>query len=180
MRIGFKDLQAAAPSFWLRVADADERGCMEWTGARDQDGYGRLQIAGRQERAHRIAFALSNAVAPAGLMVCHTCDNPACCNPAHLWLGTNRDNQVDSVVKGRHPRVGHAGQDNGRAKLTEDQVAEAIGLIAAGKTNVEIAAAFGVGHATISAIRRRKSWPSLPRPDNDNFLRYASSRRACP
>ena len=169
-------VKAAAPQFLARLADPDERGCREWTGARDREGYGRLQIGLVQMKAHRVAYIIAHGVDPAGLYVCHACDNPACCATDHLWLGTNSENQIDAVVKGRRPIPRHKGENNPRAKLTEQQAHEVIALIASGRKNIEIATAYGVGHATVSAIRMGKSWPSLPRPQNDNFKRYASLR----
>lgn len=166
-------------TFWGNVGRPDARGCREWQGARDRDGYGRLAIAGRPWRAHRLAYRLATGSDPGPLMVCHSCDNPACCEPSHLWLGTNRDNQLDCERKGRRKHRPQQGQDNGHAVLTEDQAQQAIDLIAAGRKNIEIATVFGVTHAAVSAIRRGKSWPGLPRPTNDNFKRYASLRR-CP
>lgn len=162
--------------FWARIAPPDDRGCTVWTGAQDQNGYGRLHFGGRQARAHRVAFELATGVAPGALMVCHSCDNPGCCNPAHLWLGDNRANQMDCTAKGRRPKSCRVGQDNGRAKITEAQAREVIALIASGRKNIEIATAYGITHANVSAIRLGKSWPNLPRPENDNFRRYASLR----
>lgn len=171
-----EQVKAAAPQFLARLADPDERRCREWTGARDKEGYGRLKIGRAQMKAHRVAYMIAHGVDPAGLYVCHSCDNPACCAPDHLWLGTNRENQIDAVDKGRRPIIRHKGENNPRAKLTERQAREVIALITSGKQNVEIATIYGVDHATVSAIRRGKSWPDLPRPQNDNFERYASLR----
>jgi hypothetical protein len=163
-------------SFWARVSAPDSRGCMEWTGARDPDGYGRLNVKGRHFRAHRLAYELATGVAPGAMMVCHSCDNPACCNPAHLWLGDNRANQLDCNAKGRRRIVAKEGQDNGNARLSQEDAQRVVERIAAGAQNIEIATEFGVNHATISAIRMGKSWRGIDRPQNDNFKRYASLR----
>jgi hypothetical protein len=88
--------------------------CWPWTG-RTEGGYGRLWFKNKHERAHRVAWALANnQPVPDGMVVCHRCDNPPCCNPADLWLGTRTDNNADRDAKGRqrartktHCKYGH-------------------------------------------------------------------------
>lgn len=91
--------------FWSKV---DRRGpdeCWPWKGSRNPDGYGSFSYQGRQARAHRMAWMLANGAVPeAGKLICHSCDNPPCCNPAHLWPGTPSDNMKDCYAKGRAPR----------------------------------------------------------------------------
>jgi hypothetical protein len=76
--------------------------CIEWKGARTRDGYGEKWWKGGKKRTHRIAYEWAYGPIPEGLCVLHKCDNPPCCNPSHLFLGTNHDNQQDSLRKGRH------------------------------------------------------------------------------
>lgn len=81
-------------------------GCLEWTGAKHRQGYGRIRVEGKITFTHRLAWQLSFGAIPKGLFVCHACDNPPCCNPKHLWLGTNLENQRDMFAKGRARRSG--------------------------------------------------------------------------
>ena len=77
--------------------------CWEWKGARVKGGYGNRGIGGgRSALTHRLAYEWVYGPIPAGMHVLHRCDNPPCCNPAHLFLGTERDNALDKCRKGRH------------------------------------------------------------------------------
>lgn len=95
--------------FWQKVDRRGDDECWHWTASRDPDGYGRFQYptenGQRHIRAHRWAYLMLVGPIGDGLVVCHRCDNPPCVNPAHLFLGTQLDNNADKVAKGRHARV---------------------------------------------------------------------------
>lgn len=96
----------APVAFWPNVdASGGVHACWPWQGNRNDNGYGRLFVNGRYEYVHRIALALSLSRPIAdGMLACHTCDNPPCCNPLHLFEGTNADNLHDKAVKDRGNR----------------------------------------------------------------------------
>lgn len=81
------------------------RGCWEWQAFRGWKGYGQIAYKGKNAAAHRVMYALTHGPIPDGYMVCHKCDNPPCCNPGHLWVGTMSDNALDSAKKGRAKEV---------------------------------------------------------------------------
>lgn len=141
------------------VRGADE--CWEWVAGKNYKGYGRLNVGGRQLMlAHRLAWVLACGEIPEGLCVCHHCDNPACCNPSHLFLGTNADNMADMVAKGRASHAtGLRGSAHPRAKLTEAGVLEIRRLWEeASLSQREIGKMFGVGRRAIGKIVRRENW----------------------
>jgi hypothetical protein len=146
-----------AARFWARV---DRTGaCWEWQGARDRRSYGKVGF-GRPRRclrAHRIAWTLTHGPIPAGLHVLHDCpdgDNPACCNPAHLWLGTDADNVADMVDKGRQAR----GERGGRARLTTEQIRAIRQTYGKDHNLQKLARAHDVSVATVWHVVQRRTW----------------------
>ncbi len=87
-----------------RVQIDPETGCWLWQGAKFTNGYGTIKVAQKQRRVHRVMWESVNGAIPDGLFVCHHCDVKHCCNPAHLFLGTNSDNLMDASRKGRTAR----------------------------------------------------------------------------
>lgn len=87
--------------FWEKVTKPTLGGCWEWEGARDPNGYGRININRKAVLAHRVAFELTFGTAADGLFVLHGCDNPSCVNPSHLRAGTAKDNSTDMVARNR-------------------------------------------------------------------------------
>lgn len=140
--------------FLSYVSPEPNTGCWLWTGRERSCGYGRMSVANRTELAHRLAYKLFRGSIPLGLSVCHRCDQPACVNPAHLFLGTHADNMRDKAEKGRAP----LGERNGSARLTATQVRRIRARRASGATLRELAGEYGVTMAAISLIALRRKW----------------------
>lgn len=85
----------------IRNTQPNLNGCWEWTLLRNPQGYGNTTCGTIRSSAHRISYAAFNGPVPAGLVVCHHCDNPPCINPAHLYIGTQEENAHDCMEKGR-------------------------------------------------------------------------------
>jgi hypothetical protein len=96
-------------------------GCWQWTATTDRKGYGKLSVDNRPVSAHRLSYQWFRGPIPEGMMVCHTCDNPGCVNPSHLFLGSAKDNTDDAVTKGRLVGNRRRGDSRGvvRAPSTE-------------------------------------------------------------
>lgn len=135
--------------FWEKVDIRGEDDCWEWTLSKYRTGYG--QVSGGLY-AHRMAWELSHEPIPSGMIIMHTCDNRACCNPNHLRLGTDLDNVRDKYSKGRGVTVG----------LTEEQVAE---IYRDPRFQKVIAREYGVSQSQISNIKTGKQWTRVTGSD---------------
>lgn len=142
--------------FWSKVdRSAGPDGCWPWTGSiNKRSGHGRIRVGGKLLLTHRFAYLLEHG--EPGACVLHTCDNPPCCNPMHLWLGTAQDNNRDRDEKGRN--VNRRGVEHGCARLTEDDVLQIRARCAAGQAQSSVARDYGVVAGNIWHIVNRKTW----------------------
>jgi hypothetical protein len=143
-----------AARFWASTIPVGD--CVEWNGRR-VNGYGTLMIHGQRKRAHRVAYEWVFGAIPSGLFVCHSCDNPPCVNPAHLFLGTAGDNSRDAARKGRL-RTGPLSPET-RAKVSASHMGMRVSPEA---------------RAKISAAKRGKPGP---RPSAETRAKMSVTRR---
>jgi hypothetical protein len=184
-------MKSESERFWSRV---DRNGpvheglgsrCWLWTGScfrGHNAGYGQIKVRGRNRQVHRFVWELTHeTVIPQGLCVCHRCDTPRCCNPDHLFLGTNAQNIADRDAKRRqargerngsalYPERRPVGLRNGRAKLTEAQVLEVRARLTRGESRAAIARSLAVSATHIRRIARGESWKSLPQAAANDVL----------
>lgn len=164
-----------AERFWAKV---DKNGptpphlpglgaCWAWRASVNRKGYGEFSRGARIAKAHRVSWELAHGPIPEGMFVCHHCDNPSCVNPAHLFLGTNRDNAIDMTAKGRNgahtrPECRPRGERHGRRKVTTPDVIAIRAARLAGEPLKSLADRYGLHLGTISAIATRVTWRHVP------------------
>lgn len=143
--------------FWSKVDRREPHICWPWLARRNGKGYGQIWFDNRMEQAPRAAWQLAVGPIPEGLKVLHTCDNPPCCNPAHLYVGTIADNHADMVRRGRQvlPPIG---ERHWNSKLKEADVLAIRALKAQGVPTKDVAVMFGVNRSTIKIIIRGITW----------------------
>ena len=142
--------------FWNKVNKTPT--CWNWTACVRPQGYGMFGVQNAESKwkilaSHRYSWELHNGPVPEGMCVCHSCDNPSCVNPDHLFLGTKNDNNQDKCRKGRQPR----GEQN-HSKLTEAQVIEIKEESKKGRSTYELGRVYGVDPSVISRINTGKKW----------------------
>lgn len=156
--------------FWKGVRVEDNTQCWPWIQSRTRGGYGQFWLQGKMRLAHRVVFALyfhSDVLSSSGYhagidkfpCVLHNCDNPACCNPHHLRLGTNAENIGDKVAKGRGQRM--CGARNGHSKLSADavrQIRQDYQPRSSDRNCAALGERYGVSTTNIHDIVRRKVW----------------------
>lgn len=129
--------------------------CHVWIGSVNKKGYGYFNYNKKTDWAHRVAYKIFVDDIPAGMLVCHSCDNPPCVNPKHLFVGTSQDNSNDMVNKSRQT----AKDLNPKAKLTEEKVIAIKNIYESGHVSqYQIAKSYGVDQGTISKIVNGKTW----------------------
>jgi len=138
--------------FWSKVKRIPFHECWEWLGA-TRGGYGRLCRNRQWFSAHRISYELTKGMIPKGMCVCHSCDNPGCVRPDHLFLGTHVENMKDMVKKGRASK--RKGSSHPRSKLTENKIVE---IRKENLSMSKIAAKYGIGKTTVFHILNKNTW----------------------
>lgn len=141
--------------------------CREYQGPRNSKGYGAIRVDGRQVLLHRWVIEQIEGPLLPGEVAMHTCDNPPCFLYDHLVRGTQSDNMLDAMGKGRHRYVRHVGEHNGTAILSDGQVLRIRSLYRPGRSHhpgnqAELAERFGVSIRTILSVVHREHWKHLP------------------
>lgn len=149
---GLLKRQNRSKRFWAKVAIAGENDCWPWLGRRTDRGYGEYHLSGERWRSHRFALA-DTGIELGEKIVLHKCDNPPCCNPKHLTVGTYADNNADMRAKGR--AKASRGEAHHGSKLTENQVRE---IRASQESLPELARRFGLAKSAICNARSGKTW----------------------
>ena len=149
-------------NFWGNINKGiDPEECDQWIGPKLRGGYGYMWYRGASLLPHRYIFEKVYGPVPPGMFVCHTCDNPACVNPEHLFLGTPKDNVQDMMRKGRQAsssQTAHPGEKNGSAKLTGEEVKGIRQLLKGGTTQMEISVRYSISQQAISNIVLGRAW----------------------
>lgn len=143
--------------FYAKVLLPDKSGCMEWIGAKSK-GYGNFMSNGRVQKAHRVSYRLFYGDFDESLSVCHSCDNPACINPSHLFLGTHAENMRDMREKNRNKYPKTVGELNGQAKLSIRSIRMIRQFLCQGISGIELSKAYKISTAQISRIKTNKKW----------------------
>jgi len=163
--------------FWSHVTKTPT--CWIWHGSKNKDNYGVYSANGVTYLAHRLAWLLIKGSIPDGKIIMHSCDNPACCNPEHLSIGTHMDNAIDRLSKNR----GAKGESINTAKLTESDVLKIRELFADGVSGLALSVEYDVRPSTIYRISNGEYWqhvggPRTRRPYNKRPLRSEEMRHA--
>ena len=159
--------------FWAKIKiTANPFKCWEWAVGKFKTGYGAFRVKGKTCKAHRVAYYLIHTFTESDKpFICHKCDNPACCNPSHLFLGTPKDNTQDKLSKNRgnlpvgddhwchkDPSKVRRGEAHSQSVLTEKEVREIRARYAAGAVQRQMAAEFRISTGTMRDIVHGKIW----------------------
>lgn len=150
--------EKASKRFWAKVKKSED-GCWEWTGSKNEKGYGLFSLRGMTEKAHRVSWELQHGTIPRkGPRVLHRCDNRSCVRPSHLFLGTQAANNADCVAKGRARIVTTRGEDSSAAKVTWSMVLEMRRLAGMGALQRVLADRYGISRQQVGRILRGTRW----------------------
>lgn len=160
--------QTQIERFWRKVEKKSDDECWDWIGALNGQGYGNWWIPGKWLRATRVSYFLSKGSFLKRLSICHRCDRPSCCNPNHLFPGTQVENMQDSANKGRngsqrYPEKRPKGTLVNTAKLTEEQVWEIRDRYANGERISKLSREYGIDWTATKLAATYKTWKSITR-----------------
>jgi len=145
-------------SFWNNVELCEPNRCWKWRGGFRSSGYGHTSRYRKDESAHRLAWEFwNNKKIPKGMFACHKCDNPACCNPNHIFIGTPKENSEDMVRKNRQV----SGERHWCSKLTKEQVSKIKEMRNNGETLTAIGKIFGITHGMVGHIASGRNWKNI-------------------
>jgi len=148
----------AEERFWRYVEKIPFHACWEWVGGKNIFGYGRFNVDGKMQSAHRFSYGLRNPDFDRSLNICHRCDNPGCVNPDHLFAATQKENIADRDRKGR--RKMSYGDRHYRSKITSDQAKE-IKALKGKMKQTDIAKKFGINRSNVARIISGKYWKHI-------------------
>lgn len=154
MKKTWKKTETFEQRFMKYISIDQKSGCWIWTGNLDFYGYGRFCYKRKSYRSSRAAFLIFKNIDPKKLNACHKCDNPACANPDHLFLGTQKQNMEDCFLKKRTAY----GQKNGMSKLKEEDIPNIFKLAKEGYLHREIAEKYNVSRSAIGSILNKVRW----------------------
>lgn len=142
---------------WSKINKCSKSECWEWQGTKTTAGYGVIRINYKLQYAHRLAWELSNNIKiPKKGVICHSCDNPGCCNPSHLFLGSQADNLADARQKGRLPSI--EGEAHHNTHISEDDVRQIRYLGYTNMSKKKIGERFGISRQAITDILYKRTW----------------------
>ncbi len=147
--------------FWDKVKTQGNDQCWPWTASTDLSGYGRFGFREILLSAHRVAWEITYGDIPFKKHVLHHCDNPRCCNPEHLFIGTHQDNMADRDKKGRGKTCVLKGEKNPNSRFKEVDIIEMRGMVKQGYKQGDVAKKFNTAQSVISNIINYKNWKHI-------------------
>ncbi len=152
-----KEKKSLEQRFWSKVDKKGEDDCWNWTAGKDEDGYGMFSKVNKTRKAHKVSYEIHKSIIPEGLCVLHTCDNPSCVNPKHLFLGSTQDNTHDRAIKNRSA----TGEKNGAAKLNKEDVIKIREQHKSGIKVKKLSNDFNVHFSTVYRIINNDKWRNI-------------------